>query len=142
MKLDLKALRLAAEKATPGEWIYTCVAWGDYFGPDKYGVSIGVKYGAPESDGIRIVLSPQVESFATNKPENGKYIAAANPATIIALLDRLERYEKALEFYANIAKSLKVPDDWDFQGMGGPPDVDQLEEIDIGELAREALGDG
>lgn len=65
-----------------------------------------------------------------------------NAETILCILDRLERYEKALEFYANIAKSLKVPDDWDFQGMGGPPDVDQLEEIDIGELAREALGDG
>lgn len=71
-------LRKLAEAATQGPWIA-----GDDEDSDYYLV------GPPSFD--RVVTNPVVQLHALN---NAEFIAAANPAAIIALLDRVEKAEK------------------------------------------------
>lgn len=88
-------LREIAEKATPGEWSVdggwaagAHIHVGDRFG-DKF----------TEVAWLRsYMLIPDNEVKA-----NAAFIAAFNPATALALLDRLERAEKALKPFAEIA---------------------------------------
>lgn len=77
MTTDIEVRKLA-EAATPGPWIAGDDEDSDYFlvGPH---------------DGDGIVFRPVVKLHPQN---NAAYIAAANPATILSLLDRLEKAEK------------------------------------------------
>ncbi|MCW1435513.1 ead/Ea22-like family protein [Citrobacter freundii] len=79
--LNKQALREAAEKATQGPWIETCgeVTTADY---DIEGVTF--------LDHIC-----NCEIIGTESP-NAEFIAAANPATVLALLDELEAAEKRI----------------------------------------------
>jgi len=80
--MDTKRLRELAEAATPGEW-----EWSGALGCDadalKDGAGGYVLWPAPMCDVAIIDVTPQ----------NRAYIAAANPAAILALLDRLELAE-------------------------------------------------
>lgn len=82
-----KELRDAAGKATPGPWRSAEWTTGTY--PYE-------------------VFDPQTQSrvCAGSKEANAAFIALANPANILALLDKLERMEKALEPFANVASEL------------------------------------
>ncbi|HGU1659437.1 TPA: ead/Ea22-like family protein [Escherichia coli] len=74
-KINYQALRLAAENATPGEW---CA--------DDY-------HGVIADAGLNANYYIASCSGPDNRA-NKRFIAAANPATVLALLDELEAAEK------------------------------------------------
>lgn len=94
MDNKLSELKAAAMAATPGPWILDDDSWSE---GDNANVSTEERY-----DG-RIVSIAQIEGggsesgfdepFSTEQQANARYITAANPAVIIALLAELE-FEK------------------------------------------------
>ncbi|HBE6801065.1 TPA: ead/Ea22-like family protein [Escherichia coli] len=70
-KIDYQALREAAEKATKGKWAVE-------FDDEIY-----------STDGINHEQIAMV--FSENESRDAEFIAAANPATVLALLDERER---------------------------------------------------
>lgn len=77
--INKQALREAAEKATQGPWAETCgeVTTADY-----------------EIEGVTFLDHIcNCEIIGTESP-NAEFISAANPATVLALLDELEAAEK------------------------------------------------
>lgn len=77
-KIDYQALREAAENATPGEW---CT-------DDHYGVIADA--GLNANYYIASCSGPDNRS-------NKRFIAAANPATVLALLDERERNQQYIK---------------------------------------------
>ncbi|HHY8260497.1 TPA: ead/Ea22-like family protein [Escherichia coli] len=75
--VSYQALRLAAENATPGEW---CT--------DDYGVIANA--GLNANYYIASCSGPDNRA-------NKRFIAAANPATVLALLDELERNQQYIK---------------------------------------------
>lgn len=94
-KIDYQALRAKAEKATCGEW--------------------SLEYGESRFDGDDALIHREVagyipicriegahpesgfdEDFQMEQQANAEFIAAANPATVLALLDELEAAEKRI----------------------------------------------
>lgn len=92
-KIDYQALREAAEKATCGEW--------------------SLEYGEDRFDGDDALIHREVagyipicriegahpesgfdEDFQMEQQANAEFIAAANPATVLALLDELESKDR------------------------------------------------
>ncbi|HDZ0558263.1 TPA: ead/Ea22-like family protein [Klebsiella pneumoniae] len=72
-------MKAAAEKATPGEWVYF---------PEN--TSIEYDVGSDESQGsILYVDSGDFTQVQTDR--NGEFIALANPANILALVEALEK---------------------------------------------------
>lgn len=76
--IDKRALREAAEKATPGVWVYI-----------PKNTSIEYDYGSDDSQGS-ITYMDSGDFTQKQTDLNGAFIAAANPATVLALLDELE----------------------------------------------------
>lgn len=95
-KIDYQALREAAEKATCGEW--------------------SLEYGEDRFDGDDALIHREVagyipicriegahpesgfdEDFQMEQQANAEFIAAANPATVLALLDELERNQQYIK---------------------------------------------
>ncbi|EFH4615932.1 ead/Ea22-like family protein [Escherichia coli] len=77
-KINYQALRLAAENATPGEW---CT--------DDY-------HGVIADAGLNANYYIASCSGPDNRA-NKRFIAAANPATVLALLDELERNQQYIK---------------------------------------------
>lgn len=77
MSIDRDALRTAAESATPGPWTTS--------GPDTIGE--GVLY-----DSARAIAHQNWDH--PNRDENMAYIAAADPSTVLSLLDALAAAEE------------------------------------------------
>ncbi|MCS1365750.1 ead/Ea22-like family protein [Escherichia coli] len=75
--INYQALRMAAENATPGEWCSD-----DYY---------GVIADAGLNGNYYIALCP-----GPDKRANKRFIAAANPAAVLALLDELEAAKKLI----------------------------------------------
>ena len=94
-KIDYQALREAAEKATCGEW---SLEYGDgrFDGDDAlihrevagYIPICRIEGAHPESRFY--------EDFQMEQQANAEFIAAANPATVLALLDELETAKKRI----------------------------------------------
>lgn len=82
--IDKQALREAAEKATPGLWVYL-----------PKNTSIEYDYGSDDSQGS-ITYMDSGDFTQKQTDLNGAFIAAANPATVLALLDELEAKEKKI----------------------------------------------
>lgn len=85
MRIDKRALRAAAEKATPGKWkafIHTASGTRSVHTPRDKRCDNVIKWSG--FDGQK------------NAEANAKFIAAANPATVISLLDELEAAEKRI----------------------------------------------
>lgn len=82
--MKIEELRRLAEAATPGPW-------------SRGGVTIEalhiVAYGAPI--GERCIAD--ITDYRAKRLEDATFIAAANPAAILALLDRLEKLERINE---------------------------------------------
>lgn len=76
-KINYQALRMAAENATPGEW---CA--NDY-------------YGVIADAGLNANYYIASCSGPDNRA-NKRFIAAANPATVLALLDEIEAKDKRI----------------------------------------------
>jgi len=88
--MDDKALRALAEAATPGPWSH-------YQSGGIHQIDAATKTVVHWS-GFDQLQTPNEK--ATIK-DNAAYIAAANPAAILALLDRVKALEKGLSFYAD-----------------------------------------
>lgn len=89
--IDKQALREVAEKATPGPWLW--INTGSYF-----------SFLVPQSnqDPHNCIIDDESswgEYGAVIKPESpdGVFIASANPATVMALLDELEAKDKQID---------------------------------------------
>lgn len=77
-----QSLKAAAEKATPGEWVYF-----------PKNTSIEYDVGSDESQGsILYVDSGDFTQVQTDR--NGEFIALANPANILALVEALEKAQQ------------------------------------------------
>ncbi|MGI5304459.1 ead/Ea22-like family protein [Escherichia coli] len=76
-KIDYQALREAAEKATKGKWAVE-------FDDEIY-----------STDGINHEQIAMV--FSENESRDAEFIAAANPATVLALLDERERNQQYIK---------------------------------------------
>lgn len=78
-------MKAAAEKATPGEWVYF-----------PKNTSIEYDVGSDESQGsILYVDSGDFTQVQTDR--NGEFIALANPANILALVEALEKAQRYIE---------------------------------------------
>ncbi|ELN3625684.1 ead/Ea22-like family protein [Escherichia coli] len=95
-KIDYQALREAAEKATCGEWSLE-YGEGRFDGDDALIHREVVGYlpicrieGAHPESGFD-------EDFQMEQQANAEFIAAANPATVLALLDELERNQQYIK---------------------------------------------
>ncbi|GKI83960.1 ead/Ea22-like family protein [Klebsiella variicola] len=79
-----QSLKAAAEKATPGEWVYF-----------PKNTSIEYDVGSDESQGsILYVDSGDFTQAQTDR--NGEFIALANPANILALVEALEKAQQRI----------------------------------------------
>ena len=80
-------MKSAAEKATPGEWVYF-----------PKNTSIEYDVGSDESQGsILYVDSGDFTQAQTDR--NGEFIALANPANILALVEALEKAQAKADVY-------------------------------------------
>lgn len=87
-------MKTAAEKATPGEWVYF-----------PKNTSIEYDVGSDESQGsILYVDSGDFTQAQTDR--NGEFIALANPANILALVEALEKAQQLATQQGNIACAL------------------------------------
>lgn len=82
MSGDLAALRAAAVKATPGPWIV------DY--PGDFGAK-----SAHIADVLRERYGDNALDFGEDH-DTARYVAAASPAVVLQLLDRIEELERRL----------------------------------------------
>ncbi|CAM4405654.1 TPA: ead/Ea22-like family protein [Klebsiella pneumoniae] len=89
-----QSLKAAAEKATPGEWVYF-----------PKNTSIEYDVGSDESQGsILYVDSGDFTQAQTDR--NGEFIALANPANILALVEALEKAQETIAFQQGEIKAL------------------------------------
>ena len=92
--IDKRALREAAEKATKGQWAVE-------FDDEVY-----------STDGVNNEQIAMV--FSENEVRDAAFIAAANPATVLALLDELEAKDKSIDFLKEqLAQLANFNPDWD-----------------------------
>ena len=89
--IDINELRQLAQAATPGPWI----GCGPSFGGSlpKYLNEVAVDREGDEDDGYSICNTPI--GLDEERSTDMAFIAAANPATVSELLDRLEEAERA-----------------------------------------------
>ena len=85
--IDKRALREAAEKATPGPWYVHDKPCED----GNYGIDTSDKEFLAEA-----VVWWGFSRQSIWREEDAKHIAAANPAAVLALLDELEAAEKRI----------------------------------------------
>ncbi|HCR1905257.1 TPA: ead/Ea22-like family protein [Enterobacter asburiae] len=94
--IDKIALREAAEKATPDDWKYS-----------TFDCAI-----TDDTSSLAIVRMDSGHLNDEQSALNGAFIAAANPATVLALLDELEAKDKRIaeqvEIIANQEKWIKA----------------------------------
>ena len=86
MTIDTTKMRELAQKATPGPWLLRATEWNLYL----------VQSGR-EGDG-------SIVDTAYSRRNDIDYIAAANPATVLALLDEIDRLRTIESAARNLAK--------------------------------------
>ncbi|EIV9541423.1 TPA: ead/Ea22-like family protein [Klebsiella pneumoniae] len=92
-----QSLKAAAEKATPGEWVYF-----------PKNTSIEYDVGSDESQGsILYVDSGDFTQVQTDR--NGEFIALANPANILALVEALEKAQQRISQLESRTVNVKLP---------------------------------
>ncbi|MGG1954321.1 ead/Ea22-like family protein [Enterobacter cloacae] len=94
--IDKRALREAAEKATKGQWAVE-------FDDEVY-----------STDGVNNEQIAMV--FSENEVRDAAFIAAANPATVLALLDELEAKDKRIAELE--AREVVLPSTQDVHPLG------------------------
>ena len=72
--------------------------------------------------------------------EEGFYIQRRNlgDPEVDWLINRVKQLTQALEQYTYMTR-LEEPQDWRDSKEGGPPEIGDYEEVDVGQIAREAL---
>lgn len=118
--LNKQALREAAEKATKGQWAVE-------FDDEIY-----------STDGVNHEQIAMV--FSENEASDAAFIAAANPATVLALLDELEGKDKRIaELQAMLARLYAECDTGERRGNGSQSGVAMPSWVTV-EAARLLLG--
>ena len=98
MTIDINELRRMAQAATPGPWIGCGPSFGESL--PKYLNEVAVDREGDEDDGYSVCTTPI--GLEEQCSDDMAFIAAANPAAVSELLDRLEAAEKAVnEAYQN-----------------------------------------
>lgn len=114
--IDLDALEAAAREASPGPWTGTTIgtksqrdAAGSVYeavmarrlpdNPDLEFTDMSWVQVAAGDDYLNVALVGN----GAKGPENAAYIAAADPATVLALIERIRELEKALEPFVQSA---------------------------------------
>lgn len=95
--VDTAALRTAAEAATPGPWPEAYVQWAVRH------IARNCDYGDDASDEEMAGGS----SFCWDRYKDGPFVAAANPAVVLALLDRLDAAEAEVANRTNVVAMLQ-----------------------------------
>ena len=86
--IDKRSLREAAERAGQNDWEY--VYTSDLSAPGRGYITVG---------GAEAIYCLNKATGGVKQSENVlRYIAAANPATVLALLDELEAKDKSIDF--------------------------------------------
>ena len=98
--IDTKELRRLAQAATPGPWIAAGPSFGESL--PKYLNEVVVDREGDEDDGYSICNTP----IGLELSSDMAFIAAANPAAISELLDRLEVAEKDIALKERVIDSL------------------------------------
>lgn len=125
---EIEELKKLAQDASQGKW-----TWEDYDvdnGADCLKSEHGYEVLFPFNFRIEVL------------PRNADYISAANPTTILALIERLERYERALEFYADDDNYEKFNDTYATTNSSSLEYETTWAHEDRGKRAREAMRDG
>jgi len=90
---NLDELKKLAEAATPGPWHYDCGNW---------------EVESQNKDTFRYSICNLIEGMEETEPvdalPNGEYIAAANPQTVLALIERIRTYEAKLNSHEEALK--------------------------------------
>lgn len=117
---DLEELKRAAEAATPGLW----VVWSSPY--EHMGAQLRSADGTVEG----VALAEFYRS--ANGFKNAEFARIANPATILALISRLEEAEKALEPMADAYAF------WSRQegGVHDDTEIDDQGKLTFGDLRR------
>jgi hypothetical protein len=96
-KINLKELRQKAEAATPGPW--------DYYLEQGYeGNGVIITYSEDES-GMRSIKGSVFKRLVADEKDK-MFLAAANPATVLTLIDALEKTVKMMVFYGERTNGL------------------------------------
>ncbi|HBR0983926.1 TPA: ead/Ea22-like family protein [Klebsiella pneumoniae] len=107
-----QSLKAAAEKATPGEWVYF-----------PKNTSIEYDVGSDESQGsILYVDSGDFTQVQTDR--NGEFIALANPANILALVEALEKAQQVDEELCKL-----LPPGVEYMDPPDGGDVEPIEQV-------------
>ena len=93
MTIDTQQLRELAQKATPGPWTYF-----PYPKYKEHHVSLPI-----DGSGMTMPLFPD-GCQTSRQREDAEFIAAANPATVLALLDEIDRLRTIESAARNLAK--------------------------------------
>ncbi|EOT1891499.1 ead/Ea22-like family protein [Citrobacter freundii] len=120
--LNKQALREAAEKATPGEW-KRMMRNSDELMTTFHGVAIGNVF-VELTTGKRDIF-------------DAEFIAAANPATVLVLLDELEAAEKCIAELDTRTVTIKLPAD--YRNDDGSINDDMFNTCEVVGAFREAL---
>ena len=102
MTIDTNELRRLAQAATPGPWIGCGPSFGESL--PKYLNEVVVDREGDEDDGYSICNAPI--GLDEEHSADMAFIAAANPATVSELLDRLEVAEKDIALKERVIDSL------------------------------------
>lgn len=122
MKINLKALRALCDAATDGGW--TTKGLHVHAGNVIVCMVMNTKF--PVLKATSSAPTPEKSQI------NTRFIAATDPQTVRALIDEIEKYKGALEFYADYEN---------YQGTGYRGTDFMAISEDGGYRAREALGE-
>ena len=121
--LNKRALRQTAEKATQGEWwsdvVETDGEYGD--GEDRasgyhsYAIYVGSESLLDMTNSTAACIHTEWDhdylmAWDETAKRNAEFIAAANPATVLALLDELEDAEKRIAELEAPTTNMNIPD--------------------------------
>ncbi|EMD5240862.1 ead/Ea22-like family protein [Escherichia coli] len=134
--IDKKALREAAEKATKGEWWSDVVETDGEYGEGEdrvsgyhsYAVYVGHESLLDMTNSTAACIHTEWDhdyhmAWDETAKCNAEFIAAANPATVLTLLDELEAAEKRVAELE--AREVKLPERYDIEICPTPsPDGD------------------
>lgn len=97
-------LRALAEAATPGGWCYL----GSSTSSEEYGHRPGssASYASDTDHGMAFKVTNT--AFGRQSLADAAFIAAANPATVLALLDRLEAAEALVDDFEKRARMASI----------------------------------
>lgn len=112
--IDINELKAAAEKATPGPWVYP----RDASGAPDLAIFSSVKPKSAHSEHgpviAHVAMADPVTGFLPKGAyeANATFIALANPTAILSIIERVEALEDALSSAITAMETLGHPHNW------------------------------